>query len=170
MIWRVSCKWHITVLFQFSISRYTIDAMLSSLMHANDQYIYRLLNDDEDPKDGLSAKDPKARKSVEEHVSMGSKPGFKSQFISATSTYKGVYTFAMKKWNDKIRIAKINITESLSLGVDIVINTNDIIEACESDKAINFARKFDEVLIIGFIPSECLELIVDGKKADMPAP
>ena len=49
-------------------------------------HLYRVLRPDEDTKIGLGAKDPLGNKSQDSHVACNSRDGFKSQFLSFTTS------------------------------------------------------------------------------------
>lgn len=124
--------------------------------------LYRLLREDEDPKrDGLMAQDPFAKASVHDHVSYGSTS--RSQYISTSATWNAVATFAFHKKAFPKLIAKINVKKLQRIGgvsfVDLTKEENRTNYLLDS-RASNFARKFEEVLIVGKIPPSCIDNIL----------
>ena len=134
------------------------------------EFAFRLLSSDENIERGLRAKNPNANVEVVDHIADGSKWGFRSQYISVTSTYSGVRTFAQRKRDNDIKIVEINLADLRKEEVQI-IDTRTILQECQeadNQMAYNFANKFDEMLIVGVIPSKCLEVAFDGRKEDLP--
>ena len=135
------------------------------------RYVYRLLNDLDDPSDGLTAKDPFADEDVDFHVAFGSRSGFESQFISTTASYDAVYVFALKTYKKYVRIVKIDLKKLRDRSdVTVIDLTDEDIrdDHIESQRAENFARKSEEVLIVGYIPASCIERLYQGPKLFMP--
>ena len=123
-------------------------------------YLYRLLRDQENPRDiGITAEAPDAKVSVHDHVRFGS--NFCSQYISTSATWHAILIFASKKKSYPQRIAKINVAaledEEVSF-IDLTDEENRE-DLLEDERANNFARKFQEVLIEGAIPPECIDNI-----------
>ena len=129
-------------------------------MEATCQYrfLYRLLRPDENPQvNGIKAECPGANVSVHEHVSTGSNR--KSQYISSCASPEAVETFAERSSTFPKRVAKINVDELEDIGearfIDLTEWDNRL-DLLEDDKAMNFARKFEEILIVGEIPTSCI--------------
>lgn len=67
---------------------------------------YRVIRADENPSEGLVAKNPDATYTPEGHVLNGSRPGFASQYISSTSELSVAQKWAAMTGN---RIVGINL-------------------------------------------------------------
>ena len=77
-------------------------------------HLYRVLRPDEDPKKGLAAKDPLANKSQDSHVACSSRDGFKSRFLSFTTSLQIAqmyYNISLSK-GLKPRIGMITVSVS----------------------------------------------------------
>ena len=109
-----------------------------------------------DPEKGLTAKDPIANISIEDHVLHGSSPNVKSKYISCSETLSAARQFASKPYNKK-RIVKIEIDRNTP-GIIAIISLSDA-EIEWTDTGRNFANKFQEVLVVGHIPKECVTLL-----------
>ncbi|KAK3103547.1 hypothetical protein FSP39_020066 [Pinctada imbricata] len=143
------------------------------------RFLYRFLNFDEDPDDGLKAKDPTATARLVDHVAYGSR-GQRSQYISTCSDYSYVRNLARISYNSTIRIVKID-TEKLraTSSARIIDLTTDEARKKhfeETDfmsnaysRANGFASRFSEVVIEGFVPSSCVQLIFNGSKDELPS-
>ena len=123
--------------------------------------LYRLLRSDEDPKyDGITAEEPDANVTVHDHVSFGSK--YCSQYISTSASWEAIMTFTNYKLSFPKRIAKINVDTLEEIGdvkfIDLTDEDNRI-DLLDDARANNFARKFEEVLIIWEIPPCCIEKV-----------
>ena len=120
-------------------------------------YLYRLLRDDENPQiNGITAFMPNAIMSVHEHVSGGSYTS--SQYISTCATWEAVVEFASRSTTFPRRVATINAQALTSTGVGFIDLTTEEKRwmLLNDDRARNFARKFQEVLIVGEIPPSCI--------------
>ena len=61
-------------------------------------FVYRVIRPDENPKNGLHAKNPNRGMTIEGHIRNGSRPDFKgSQFISTTTDYNVAREYAEKR-------------------------------------------------------------------------
>ncbi|KAK3104912.1 hypothetical protein FSP39_013071 [Pinctada imbricata] len=131
------------------------------------KYVYRLLNESEKPERGLWAKNPKADISIQEHVETGSW-GTESQFISTSATLGAVQQFARNSKSRRKRIVEINLTEVEKIPgnkiYDLSVERNRKMHL-RSEKSLNFARKFQEVLIQGNVPPEWIEIQVKKKNS-----
>ena len=112
---------------------------------------------EEDPEEGLTAKDPTANISIEDHVLHGSKFNADSQYISCCETLSAARLFASKSRN-MTRIVKIEIDKNTPGIIDIIPLSDFEIEWTDY-KGRNFANKFQEVLVVGHIPKECVTLL-----------
>ncbi|XP_061173720.1 uncharacterized protein LOC133182888 [Saccostrea echinata] len=121
--------------------------------------LYRLLRPDEDPSEGLSAKDPFSDVSVEDHVTYGS-GGSESRFISCCKSYSAIERFVAKTWTSPIRIVEIDIDEDDPDIIEIIDLTDPetLDEYFEEDnwKGRNYASWAEEVLIVGTISPDCI--------------
>ena len=111
---------------------------------------------EEDPEEGLTAKDPNANISLEDHVLYGSKKGANSQYISCSETLSAARLFASKSIN-MTRIVKIEIDKNTPGIIDIISLSDAEIEWTDTGR--NFSNKFQEVLVVGKIPKECITLL-----------
>lgn len=117
--------------------------------------MYRLLRLEENPKEGLFAKDCSSSVSIDTHVTKGSH-GIKSKNISCCRTFAAVKKFARKSGKKIHRIAKIKIKR------DKIIDLTE--EEClftyvRNQKGRNFAKCFKEVLIERYVPPECISKV-----------
>lgn len=128
-----------------------------------DVFVYRLLRQGE-VYNPLSAKKPVAQETVFDHVLKGSNAGFQSQFISTCADLSTVRKFASKSAAPGI-IVKINIS---NLDQNRIIdlqqqNVRNLYTNGETDDNINkfnnFAKCFKEVLLIGSIPKDSIEVV-----------
>lgn len=122
--------------------------------------LYRLLRPDEDPAKGLKAKDPNSDVTIDSHVSYGSY-GPDSRYISCSKTLEGINLFASNSIKFPKRIVKLNIDENdpeIKRIIDLT-NSHELYQHVFTQQGINFARKFDEVLVEGRIRAECITLI-----------
>lgn len=124
--------------------------------------LYRLLRPEEEKNfmtDGLSAKDVNSTVSVNDHVTNGSR-GPPSKYISCSKSEEAIMDFASKSITQPQTIVKIQIDPD-----DPSIEIIDLTDRWTLDKHVyvesgrNFARKFDEVLIKGHIPPECISVL-----------
>ncbi|XP_063447067.1 uncharacterized protein LOC134726588 [Mytilus trossulus] len=132
--------------------------------------LYRLLREDEDITQGLSAKSPDKKEKVAIHVATGSTREYSSQYISTCSSLNKAESLRSLKLNSGHRwgmkdIAKIDVG-SLPVDVSIIdLRTNKLRKDHETnDKDVNerfnkFAESHQEVLLIGTVPAACLKLI-----------
>lgn len=118
----------------------------------NYPYLYRVLRPTETTVNGIHAKNPWAKFKVKEHVANGR--------LSTTASSSKAVEFASKDPNyqpGNKRIAQIN-TERLQ-NVQYIDLTNPSVlysEIPDDERAQNFARHFEEVLIVGDIPADCI--------------
>lgn len=117
-----------------------------------------MLRADEDPAKGLTAKDPNSDVTVDFHVSYGSN-GSDSRYISCSKTLEGITEFASHSITFPRRIVRIELNEN-DQDINIIDLTNyyERIQHVFTQRGINFARKFDEVLVEGRIRAECITL------------
>ena len=117
------------------------------------------MHPDENPALGLSAKDPGADVTVEEHVTNGSY-GRDSQYISCSKSLDAILELASKSRNHPRRIVQINIDESYP-EIEMIIDLTDWDTLNNEIPMYNemgrkFANYYKEVLIVGYIPKRCI--------------
>ena len=109
--------------------------------------IYRVIRDDEDPN-AVVARDPNADKTVLSHVNCGSRPNYKSQFISFTKS-KDI-AIQLKTKLKRGRVVKLTLTEETMKKFKLYADlTNEAIRDMYLGKAVmakNFARAWAEVV------------------------
>lgn len=117
--------------------------------------VYRVIRGDENPLNGLTAKNPTRGMSIEGHVTSGSR-NKGSQFISTTTDINVANKYAMK---DGCRIVEINLSK---LPSDVSIYDLSTVAGRSTHlkgvTARNFAAKSSEVLLEGYIPSDAITL------------
>lgn len=115
---------------------------------------------DEDLAKGLTAKNPNSDVNVNSHVLNGSYgPG--SRYISCSKTLEGIHEFASNSKTFPKRIVRLKISENdpeIKRIIDLT-NSHELNQHVFTERGINFARKFDEVLVEGRIRAECITLI-----------
>lgn len=133
------------------------------------KYLYRLLREDEDPSLGLSARNPEAKDAkISSHVN-----GLKqSPYISTTATKQAIqaYEWLARKRNKKTQKQKKFTV--VKIDKDKLLKENEGVEVFDlSDKATrekylagnkklkNYAAKYEEVLIKGFVPANCITVV-----------
>ena len=123
--------------------------------------LWRVLRPDENPEDGLTAKNPKAVKSVLSHVNCGCQEGYVSQYISTTASYKVAQhykTVGERKGLTGLRIAKIDLN---ALPRHRKLKIVDLTTEENRDKYLgnavckNFAKASCEVLLECDVPIPC---------------
>lgn len=120
--------------------------------------LYRLLRFDENPSDGLQAKDPNSSVCVEDHVTNGSSYDAKpSKYISCSKSLEAVSRFA--KYQQPIVKIELPTKHSLRI-IDLTdLATLKMHIPMSNEKGRNFANAFQEVLIEGYIPPECISVV-----------
>ena len=123
-------------------------------------YLFRLLRPDEwhARMQGIAAKNPYGNTSVQQHVAYGSR-GI-SQYISTSASWQAVLDFARNTTANPTAVAVINCARLQN--VMFIDLTNPLTRSLclEPGRSWNFATKYKEVLIIGYIPPYCIERIV----------
>nr|XP_034320333.1 uncharacterized protein LOC105317842 isoform X3 [Crassostrea gigas] len=128
-----------------------------------DEYVYRVLRDDESYTDGLYPKDIYSQVSLIDHVEHGSRKGHKSKFISCCKTKNGVKRMA-GYINSTKPVVRINVTKLDSKNVTVIDLTDRRIRHQNlkaSQRACNYAEMYEEVILqpVNHIPAECVEKI-----------
>ena len=123
-------------------------------------YLYRLLRPDEwdAQTKGIAPKRPDAKVSVLQHIAYGSNNS--SKYISTSASWGGILEFARHSTVFPKKVAQIN--RALLTNVEVIDLTDPhvrIMHLGGDDRANNFANKFEEVLIVGYIPPECVTAI-----------
>ena len=116
-----------------------------------DHFVYRVLRDDEDPTQGLVARNPNATYKPEGFVLHGSKPGFKSQYIASSRTLAAAQENRERYGNPNQRIVKID-TRQASSRTDLTGPNSPL----RGTTAKNRAAKSQEVLLTGPIPPSAI--------------
>ena len=121
----------------------------------NQSIVYRVIRSDENPMNGLTAKNPTRGMSIEGHIVSGSR-NKGSQFISTTTDINVANKYALQ---DGCRIVEIDLNKLPSN-----VNIYDLSTAAGRNTylkgvtAKNFAAKSSEVLLEGYIPSDAINL------------
>ena len=122
--------------------------------------LYRLLRPDEDWQLGVSPKDPNSTKSVFGHVINGSRWGWQSKYIATCGSLNSVLTFRSKSRNStgqSVQISEDNLPVFKNDLRKWSNRKNHYIHDIDSNESINrfnnFTRKYDEVLLIGYVPN-----------------
>lgn len=123
-------------------------------------FLYRLLRPHKEDFEtaGLSAKDSFSTVSVNDHVTYGSR-GYASSYISCSKSPEGVEDFATKSITHPQTIVKIQI-DPYDPSIEIIDLTDPwtLDELVYDERGRNFARRFEEVLIEGYNPPECISI------------
>ncbi|KAL4229665.1 hypothetical protein ACF0H5_010053 [Mactra antiquata] len=125
-------------------------------------FLYRVLRPDEVPEFGINAEDPFSQRTLEEHISYGSR--YSSKFISTSKSLEAAISFASMSRNRPVRIVRIDVTKLMSGShcIQIIDLTNPYVvnEHISMDNHIarNWVDKFQEVVIVGSIPPQCLKI------------
>lgn len=122
----------------------------------NKTKVYRVLRNDENPSNGLTAKNPNSKMSVEGHVVNGSRHNG-SQYISTTTDI-----YVAKQWAAKTggTIVEIDLN-MLPPDAGIYDLSTDFGRSIylKGFTANNYAKSSSEVLIKGFIPSKAVKVV-----------
>ena len=121
----------------------------------NQSIVYRVIRSDENPMNGLTAKNPTRGMSIEGHIVSGSR-NKGSQFFSTTTDINVANKYALQ---DGCRIVEIDLNK-LPSNVNIydlstAVGRNTYLKGVT---AKNFAAKSSEVLLEGYIPSDAINL------------
>lgn len=116
--------------------------------------VYRVLRPDENPKQGLFAKNPSRNMTIEGHISSGSRNNG-SQYISTTTDIN-----VARKWaeQDGCRIVEIDLNKVDSPIYDLSTDEGRNLYL-KGVSAKNFAKASSEVLVEGSIPSAALKIV-----------
>jgi RHS repeat-associated protein len=132
----------------YSLAR-SVNAFKSNNRDAD--YVYRVLRPDENPKQGIFAKDPMANRTPNAQVLCGSR--CKTQYISTTKSLE-----IAQNWNQKTggRIVEIDLNKVHSPTLDLT-NPEIAIQYLSPGRSMNYARSSQEVLIENYIPSSAVK-------------
>ncbi|VDI22637.1 Hypothetical predicted protein [Mytilus galloprovincialis] len=128
-------------------------------------YVYRLLRPEENYANGIRAKHPNSTTSVFKHVLDGSYRST-SRYISTCGSLHALRKFAQKSRSPG-HVIKIQI-DALPDDVEIIDLRDyhermEYIEHTDDEDEIwkfnNFANKFEEVLLSGYIPASCIQRV-----------
>ncbi|MDY7085985.1 MAG: SpvB/TcaC N-terminal domain-containing protein [Actinomycetota bacterium] len=119
-------------------------------------FVYRNLRPDEDPSKGLVAKNPQATYQPAGHVLHGSRPNWRSQYISTTRSRA-----AADKWTEG-RMVKIDLEQVPGSVIDISTEAGRAQHGIKGYTAINRAKSSQEVLLTGEVPSSAITWVVGG--------
>lgn len=112
--------------------------------------LYRVTDPNQNCQGGIIAKDPTAKKTVSSHVGCGSRPNYKSQYISFSTSYDVVHD---KYWPLKppgARLVEVNIHTQIPSGCNIYDLTNPEVRQeyiGHNPWAMNYAKSDCEVLL-----------------------
>ncbi|KAL4229666.1 hypothetical protein ACF0H5_010054 [Mactra antiquata] len=124
--------------------------------------LYRVLRPDENLIVGILAQAPSSQRTLEEHISNGSR--YSSKFISTSKSLEAAISFASMSRNRPVRIVRIDVTELIRSGqcIQIIDLTNPFVVnqhiSINNDIARDWVERFQEVVIVGSIPPQCLKL------------
>ena len=134
-------------------------ALTSATCRTFSTVVYRLLRAGEDCNRGLEAKDTRAQKSVDDHVSNGSEENYVSQYISTTTELKKAKGWRDKyPWNRTRKIARITRNDVNNAGCTVYdLNVASVKNKyLTTNKAKNYARVMCEVVLKCSRPLNCV--------------
>ena len=133
-------------------------ALTSATCSTFSTVLYRVVRPNENCNQGLLAKDPSARESLEDHVGIGSSPGYTSQYISTTTEL----SIATKWWkkNQNLKIVRISRNDVINAGCTVYDFNIESVKNRHlvSNKAKNFARALCEVTLECSRPLNCVDV------------
>ncbi len=116
-------------------------------------HVYRVLRDDEDISNGISAKDPSANYEMEGHVLHGSR--IKTQYISASKNLGAAIANRAAYGKASQRIVEIDLSQVSGEVVDLSSECSPL----KGRMARRFATASQEVLIVGKIPASAIKVV-----------
>ncbi|MEV7969978.1 polymorphic toxin-type HINT domain-containing protein [Sphaerisporangium sp. NPDC088356] len=119
--------------------------------------VYRVIRPDEDLAVGLKPKDPYGNVSIDEHVRVGSRPGFTSQFISTTRNRDIAESWAARSGNRLVEIDLDGVEGSI---IDLSTHEARLFYLLDW-KGRGYAMKSEEVLIEGSVPPHAVRDVSD---------
>jgi len=123
--------------------------------------VIRQLRADENPAQGLYAKNPEANYKLPYHVSHGSTKSLKTQYISATDNIETMFRYkrSQRRWC---------IIDTNKIGNDCQFFFHDEVDTSNwyfwPKKLWNVSR---ESVFVGHIPAEACTLIIDDSNGDI---
>lgn len=114
--------------------------------------VYRVIRPDEDINVGLSAKDPSATYKVEGHILNGSRPGWKSQYISTTTSSSVAMSWSTRSGN---RVVAIDLSKVTGRVIDLSTAAGRSL-FLRGITATRFAEASSEVLVEGAVPAAAI--------------
>ena len=132
--------------------------------------VYRTIRDDENPANGLGAKNPNANYKVSGHIQNQSRQNLRTQYISTTRWFGEAEKYALQ---DECRMVEIDLDIVEDEGCEVIdVSTKqrarDVMVTAKGTypfRAVNFAANTEEVLIVGYVPCEAIERMheyIDG--------
>jgi hypothetical protein len=131
--------------------------------------LYRLLRPDENWENGLSAKSPFSDVSVFDHVISGSSMDFNSKYISTFGSLNAMLKFRSKSLTPGAQMVQIveddlPVIEKIDLRTSIIRRNQYIPDHPQFPNALinkfnNYAKKFEEVLLVGNVPKSHIQLV-----------
>ncbi|QFU88341.1 RHS repeat-associated core domain-containing protein [Amycolatopsis sp. YIM 10] len=115
--------------------------------------VYRNLRPDEDHTKGLVAKNPDATYKPGGHITSGSRPNFRSQYISTTTDIE-----VAKKWNNG-RLVEIDLDKFDGTVIDASTQAARDAAGIRGATANRLAESSKEVLLVGHVPPEAIRWI-----------
>ena len=129
-------------------------------------YVYRVLRPDEDPSEGLQARDPNATDVKPSSHVHGQR---RSPFISTCATLEAAEMFASlakEKGYQTGHLVRINIKKLKEMADVEIIVLNESHFSENDARGRNYALKYRQVLIRGEIPAECIDVIDDYEESE----
>ena len=149
--------WDLTVPGNNDHDFYVVARTTPVLVHnCGTNIVYRNLRPDEDPQNGLVAKNPDATYTPAGHVTNGSRPGWASQFISTTRSLK-----VAQQWSSG-RMVAIDLDQFGGSVTDLSTAEGRAAAGVTGITARNFANASAEVPLEGRVPSEAMTWIEGG--------
>lgn len=114
--------------------------------------VYRVMRNDQDISNGITAKDPTADYSEEGHVLHASKENTKTQYISVSKTLAQAINNRKEYGTPDQKIVQIDLSKVKGSVIDL----NSECSPLKGITAINRARASGELLITGHIPADAI--------------
>lgn len=128
--------------------------------------LYRLLRPEENWEDGLTAKNPNSHTSVVEHISTGSNRGSQSPYIATCGSLNAVLSFRSKSNISSLHIVQISEDNLPVVKIDLRTwssRRKHYVPDVDSNESINkfnnFARVYETVLLVGYVPKTHIQLM-----------
>ena len=144
--------------------------MSLGLEDLNVRYVYRVLRPDEDPNEDIACKAPHSNRSISEHIATGLRTP--SKFISTTSSLESAHKWlqtsdertSSRYGNRRTTIVRIDVgllkqryPRIADSAVDLTTHYNRNV-FLEDERQMRFAGAYKEVLFVGRIPSEAVNI------------